>query len=759
MQQIHGMIEYMLEHLPSRMHLIIATRFDPPLPLPRLRAHGELVEIRADELSFTADETSAFFQKGMDIVLSKEDLDRLEDRTEGWAAGLQLAALSMQGREHVSAFIKSFTGDERHVADYLIEEVLQRQSETVQTFLLQTSILGRLSGPLCDAVTRRSDSHQMLQDLDKANLFINPLDDERRWYRYHHLFAELLHQRLHQVHGNLDPELHRRASEWYERNGLTAVAIYHALSAKDFDRAMDLIEAIAEETIMRSELATLLGWFAALPDDTLCLKPLLCVYQATAMLLSGQSLEESEAHLPDTAASDMPNSVTGAVSLFRSIVTAYQGDRRQSAELAHQALELLPEENLFFRSMAAGIIGLNTFYSGDLKAATQALEYAARISEQAGNLMNAVLAVCHLAELAWLQGQLRQAEALYLRALKLGTDEQGRLRPIAGIALIGQGGLQWERNDLTSASRKVAEGIKLTKKWGETGAITGHLNLARIFQSQGDHKNAQMEIENARQIAIKFDAMEMDDILVDLYQTRLWVILGNLEAAIGWIRERDLDGGIGGADPDGDESQGLSSLLYVLERMTLARVEIARGQPGRALEVLEALLQSTERGGWRAYHIEILVLQSLALQSQGDVHRAAETLTEALVLGEPEGYIRTFIDHGESMGSLLERVLTITHAEKGQDRIQVSRDYLKKLLLALKTRPIIQPDGSLVEHLSERELEVLRLIATGLSNSKIAQNLFISLNTVKTHIKNIHSKLHVHTRTQAVARANELGLL
>ncbi|UCD38255.1 MAG: helix-turn-helix transcriptional regulator [Fidelibacterota bacterium] len=756
-QQINHIVEFLLTHSPARLHLIISTRSDPALPLARLRARGQLTEVRASDLCFSIEETSQFIQKGAGIDLSSDELGKLVSRTEGWIAGLQLAALSMRGRNDYATFINSFTGDERHIADYLVEEVLNRQPEEVQTFLLETSILERLSGPLCDAVVGRDGSQQILRELERSNLFIVPLDSERFWFRYHHLFAELLHQRLHQIHGNLDPQLHRRASIWYESNGLTAVAINHALSAKDYDRAMELIEQVAEETFMRSELATLLGWFTEMPEDTLRSRPLLCTYQATAMLLGGRPLEEAEAHLPDTINADVSDAVAGAIALFRSMVTAYAAERLESMELANQALELLPRENLFFRSMAAGILGLNAFYSGDLEAANEALENAAHISEQAGNFMNAVLAVSHLAELAWMQGQLQKAESLYQRALQLGTDEHGRLRPIAGLALTGLGGLRWEHNDLQAAYSMTTQGIALTNRWGETGAITGHLTLARILQSQGDIKGTQAEIDSAKQIAINFDAMEMDDILVDLYQTRVWVAQGNLDAATKWISDRALDGELGSAASVKDEYKGPSTILRILEFMTLARVENARNQPDRALKVLEVALQLADQGGFHTYRIEIYLLQSLALLQQGDTHEAVETLARALELGEPGNYIRTFIDHGEGLGTLLGKILD--RQQTDEDRIQVSPDYVKKLLLALKTKPVIQSDGSLVEPLSSRELDVLRLMATGLSNSNIAQNLFISLNTVKTHIKNIHSKLHVHTRTQAIAKAKEIGLL
>jgi LuxR family maltose regulon positive regulatory protein len=500
-QPIHDALTFLLDHLPSQMHLVIASRADPPLPVARLRGRGQLTELRVDDLRFTPDEVAEFLNRIMGLGLSVDDITALDSRTEGWIAGLQMAAVSMQGRENISGFVAEFTGSQHYILDYLIEEVLQRQSESVQSFLLQTSILERMSGPLCDAITGTGNSHAMLEHLEHANLFVFPLDDNHHWYRYHILFADLLRQRLHRAQPDLVPTLHRRASEWYEQNGHTAAAIDHALSAGDPERAAHLIEQAAESMMMRSEIATLQSWVEALPDEMVRARPTLCVFHTWALMLSGHPLEVAEARLQDAVEADAAGSVSGEVMAVRALIATYQGKTRQSIELAHQALELLPEESLSLRSLVAGFLSLNYFYSGDVVAARQALDETVRIGQRAGNVMNTVLALCHLAELSIIQGQLHEGRAFYEQALELAIDEQGQgqRQPIAGIALIGLGRLLLEWNDLDGATRHLVEGIELIKKWGEAGAINGYIGLACVKQAQGDVEGAREAIQTAQQ--------------------------------------------------------------------------------------------------------------------------------------------------------------------------------------------------------------------------------------------------------------------
>jgi LuxR family maltose regulon positive regulatory protein len=817
---IHDAVTFLLEHLPLRMHLAIATRADPPLPIARLRGRGQLTELRQTDLRFSLDEATTFLNQVMGLGLSPDDITALTSRTEGWITGLQMAALALQAAlaaygqdiEQPASFVQAFTGTNRFVLDYLVEEVLQRQPELVQNFLLQTAVLDRLTGPLCDAVLEvqdtgwlpdrgegqslppavqvpisnlRSSSQQLLSQLEAANLFIIPLDNERRWYRYHRLFSDLLRKRLRYLQPEQEPILHSRASAWYEQNGLLAEAIDHALSAQDFERAADLIEQVAEDTLMRSEIPTFTGWVEQLPDELIRARPSLCLSHAWALLWSGQPLETIEARLQDL---DMESGANAIRSIpVRAFLATWQGRVSRARDLTREALEQLPEDESFLRSIAAWNLGMSYMLSGDLQAGTQIFDQAISTAQQSGNVMIAVSALCHLAELNMSQANLSEAENLYQQALPLATDERGQLRPIAGLALIGLGELARERNDLEVANRHLLEGIEQIRQWGEFGALDGYLALARLRQAQGDKAGARDLLRKAEQIAIQFDVTEFDDLLVAMYQVRLWLAQGNIDAAIRWLADRgyslrkaqdpslsralsSLENRDEGAKTDaglpvgGEEGGFLGHQLRRYESILLARTLLHLDRTSEALPLLEAhaaMLGRQGRGHSRRM-IEVQMLKALALQAQGSLDQALASLEAALAIAEPGGFVRMLVDEGEPMRQLLRQAAT-----RG-----IAPEYTSKLVAAFeqpphdapmatsavphRQPPLVQP---LVEPLSERELEVLRLLATGLSNPEIAQRLYIATSTVRSHLKNIYGKLNVHKRWDAVHRAEELGLL
>ena len=733
-QSIHDSLAFLLEHLAPQMHLIIAARADPPLPIARLRGRGQLTELHAADLRFTTNEVGAFLNEMMGLALSAKHVAALERRTEGWIAGLQLAALSMQGRDDVSGFIQAFTGSHRYVLDYLTEEVLNRQSKDIQAFLLQTAILDTLTGSLCDVVTGRADSHRTLEALEAANLFLIPLDEERRWYRYHHLFADLLRHHLQRERSDLVPELHRRASAWYEENGLIPEAVSHALASGDAERAAGLIEWTAWLVLTRGEMTTLLGWLDALPNDLVRSRPLLGVLRAWALAFKGE-WDGVESQLQEIDVQP----VAGDVAAVRAYAASIHGDVPSTIRFAQEALELLAEEKWFSRGIVALSLGIAYQSSGELVAAGQALTKAIAFSLAAGQRHMTMVATAILGQVQEMQGRLRQAIQTHREALELASDTGSRPVPVACMAYVGIAEPLYEWNDLDGAMRYAMQGIKLSELGGFVSyALAGHAILAQVYQAQGDVDSALEVIQKAERLAHRHDYAYVMAVVAEL-RARLWVARGNVAAASRWAREHRLSA----VDDLG--------VPHEIEQMAVARVLIAEGQPGEALRLLALLLEVVEAAGRIGSMIKILALQAHAFQAQGDVDPALSALERALSLAEPEGYVRTFVDEGEPMARLLRRAMA-----QG-----IAPNYVSKLLAAfgeaVEPPPsVVQP---LIEPLSERELEVLRLIAAGLSNREIAQELVVAVSTVKSHINHIYGKLAVTSRTQAVAKAQALDLL
>ena len=786
-------LAFLLEHLPPApgMHLVVASRSDPGLPLARLRIGGQLTEVRQGDLRFALDEAARFFGQVMRLDLPADAVTALTSRTEGWIAGLQIAALSMQGKDapRIADFVRAFAGSNRYVLDYLAEEVLQRQPLAIQDFLLKTSILERMSAPLCDAIlkdegermkdegvsilhhlpSRSGGSSLILEQLERNNLFIVPLDDERKWYRYHRLFADLLLKRLRQAHPDLIPILHARASEWHAQDGDVTAAIDHALSAQNFERAAELIERASDASLMRSEAATLLNWIEALPDDVVRARPRLCATHAGVMLIDGRPLEKVEARLQDAAQGDPGDQASGDVIAYRGLIAVLKGDAHLGRELSSRALEQLPEDRLFLRGMCANNLGMAHLLRGDIEAAARAFDELARIGQRTGNAAAAAGALSNLAGVCLVRGQLHKAAEIYQRALELATDAQGQRLPVAGKVLLGLGELARIWNDLHAARRYLDEGVELLRRYGEIGHVVGYASLAFILQAQGDADGARDRIEQAQRHAQRSDSTEMDDRLAAACQARLWLAQGDLESAARWAEEHAPDGEGGSGSP-----QRAPTFLELrdVEHLALARVYIAQGRPSEALDLLAPLLESAEKLGRMRRVIESLALEALALKARGDGQAALAALGRALRLAEPEGYVRVFIDEGEPMRMLMAdcrwQMEKIAHRARGTPESGILA-YLDRLMAAFgqpsatsqsTTISHLPPAiGQMVEPLSERELEVLRLVADGASNPEIAQELVIAVNTVKKHVNSIFGKLGVTSRTQAAARARALGLI
>ncbi len=758
-------LTYLVEHLPPQMHLVIATREDPLLPLARLRARGELTELRAADLRFTPSEAAEFLNSVMGLNLSPGDIAALEDRTEGWIAGLQLAALSMRGREDIPEFIRAFTGDHRYILDYLVEEVLTRQPEPVRRFLLQTSILDRLSGSLCDAVTDQEKGNVRLEALEHGNFFVVALDDTRHWYRYHHLFAEVLSAHLLAEQPDQVAMLHRRASEWYEQHGSTADAIRHALAACDFARAADLVELGVVAMLRSRQEAILLDWLTVLPDEVLRCRPVLSVAYAHVLLASGkregieERLRDAERWLdttaemrgrPDAPAAAMVvvdeeefRHLPATIAIARAGLALARGDVPGTVTYARRALDLAPKNAHLTRGSAAALLGLASWTSGDLEAAHRSYADGRASLQKAGNISDALGCAIAVADIQMVQGRLHEAMRTYERALQRAL-EQGTptLRGTADM-YVGMSGLYRERNDLHTATQHLLRSKDLGEHTGlPQNRYRWCVAMARIREAQGDRDSALDLLHEAERLYVGDFSPDVRPIAASV--SRVWVAQGNVGEALDWVRERGLS--------VSDEP----SYLREFEHITLARVLLARSTSNRAdssireaMGLLERLLQAAEEGERTGSIIEILVLQTLANLLQGDIPAALVPLQQALTLAEPEGYVRMFVDEGLPMALLLEAA-----AKHG-----IAPNYVRYLLTAFGSAEDRTPvQQGLIEPLSERELEVLRLLATGLNGPEIARELVVSLNTMRTHTKNIYSKLGVNDRRAAVHRAKELDL-
>ena len=774
-QPIDDLLLFLLDHLPPQMHLAITTREEPKLPLARLRTRGQLTEIRATDLRFTAAEATEFLNQMMGLGLAAEAITMLETRTEGWIAGLQMAALSMQGRTDAAGFIQAFSGSHRFVLDYLVEEVLQGQPEDVHSFLLQTSILDRLSGPLCDAVMGREDGKRILETLERSNLFVIPLDDQRQWYRYHHLFAEVLQTHLLEEQPAQVDDLHRRASEWYEQQSLPSDAIHHALAAADFERAADLLELARPVMSSNLQFATWLRWVKALPDELVHARPVLVVGYAWALLSSGQ-LEaatpwlDATTELHERLASSKSEikfrdeiqlqTLPASIATARAYHALALGDIPNTVTYARQALDLAPEEDYQWSNAAASLLGLAQYMNGKLDAAYQAIATVIAGYQRAGNVRDALGPTFILADIRTAQGRLHDAFNLYQQALQLAMG-QGKPAPPEVVDIYrGIGELHYEWGDLEAATQQFQMCVAANEQARfPYGQYRHSLIQARIKAAQGDLNGALDLLDEAEQLYYRSPVPDVRPVAA--LRTLIWVAQGRLSEALNWVRTQGLS-----VDDD---------LYYPreFEHITLAKVLIAHYQHEQversideAMNLLARLLQAAEAGGRMGNVIEILLQQALADAARSDTPAALVALERALTLAEPARYVRLFVDEGPPLAALLHeaakqgiapRYVQQLRAAFGESAENLSVP--QPSLAAQTSMPSLAAQTSIIEPLSDRERDVLRLLATDLSGPEIARELTVSLNTMRTHTKNIYSKLGVNSRRAAVRRAQELQLL
>ncbi len=771
-QPVHASLAFLLEHRPPGLHLVLASRADPPLPLARLRARGQLAELRADELRFTADEAAALLQQqvaaGPGVGLPDAAVAALAARTEGWAAGLQLAALSLRGRADITAFVAAFTGSHRYVLDYLAEEVLEQQSEQVRIFLVETSVLERLSGELCDQVTGRAGSQSLLERVERAGLFLLPLDEVRGWWRYHHLFADLLRSRLQEEQPVRAAQLHRNAAAWYEEHGLADDAIRHAVAAGQMTWAARLIEQHFDEVFyLRGEATTIRRWISALPADLVQSRPRLLLAQAQMAAASGQvetverSADAAERAFAGAAEEPFEPTVGNAASLLanvpahialdRSYVAQLRGDAESTAAFASQALAELSEGEWMVRSIAQGLLAVAEWLRGRLAEAERAFVSSIAGWRAAGQPTVTAWGGYQLGQVQRAQGRLDAAARTYQQALETTAVTGRPALPAAGPAYVGLGEVAYQRNELDIALRHVTEGIALCGQFVYTPPLAaGLVTLAWIRQATGDPAGALAAIDEAGR-ASPGPPSPLNP--VPAQRARLLLAQDDLAGAVLWTTESGL-----GADDEPDYPRESGHLV-------LARVLLARDLPGQALALLNrlnAVAVSQRRVG---SVIEAGALRALALAASGEQVAAVDALAEMLRLACPQGYIRVFADEGPAMAALLGRLIAAQRV--GQVAEGIPLDCLARLQRAFDAQGAGRDPGQraagaapgIVEPLTSREEQVLSMLAAGSSNQAIAAELVVTLDTVKKHVTHILGKLGAANRTQAVVRARALGLI
>jgi LuxR family maltose regulon positive regulatory protein len=777
-QAIHTSLTYLVEHLPPQLHLILATRADPPLPLSLLRARGHLHEIRTDELRCTPEEVMAFLNKTVSSQISQDVVEEVTARTEGWLVGLQLLGLSLQAHADPGDLLEEVSGSQRYIFDYLIEEVFQNQSVSVQTFLLYTSILKRLSAPLCDAILEQSGSQQVLEQLERANLFIVSLDTQRRWYRYHALFTEALRHRLEQTQPALVPILHYRASQWYARHGRLNEAISHAITARQWQWATDLIERVYTLIWGNSEHAILRRWLEQLPAEVMRSRPRLCLaYAKTLFMVAPYTtmerwLQDAEtalqATLPaptsETTAAGAPlpseqherDNLLGEIASYRAIITGYYlGEGHSTLAFCQEALAHLSEQNLLARAEVAYAQSLAYHSTGDIVAAIQCTKEATALAQAAGDTSSTIIYMCRTAYSLLLHGKLHEVVQIARQAALLGTTPAGLPHAMVCWASIFHADALQQWNRLDEALDLALQGVRLSEQTETIVALyLGYTLLMRIHLARGEMDAARLAFQEAEEALTKTYSPYRRDAYLIVHWVQFWLASGELERATNWAQEL------------AQQSSVQSSLAREREDVARARILLAQKMPALALSLLEPLQVSAEQQERWSHVIEMKILQALAHHMRHEDQLALAVLARAVRLAEPEGYIRTLVDEGPQMTVLLSRL-------REQEREKGPTPYLDALLAAFSPEAMThkplprgsgQPRGRLpvqplVEPLSERELEVLHLVARGDSNQEIAGALVIALDTVKRHVTHIFEKLGVNNRVQAVARARALGLL
>jgi len=743
--QVHDALNFLLDHCPPQLHLVLLTRVDPPLPLARLRVRNELVEIRAADLRFTVNEIKAFFARSMELDLPITDISMLEARTEGWIAGLQLAGLSFKDHDDLSVQVAKFTGSHHFVVDYLVEEVLNKQPEGVCTFLLQTAILDQLNDSLCNSLTQRTDGQEMLERLEHSNLFIIPLDNKRYWYRYHHFFIDLLRNRLQHSQPEIIPNLHHRASKWFKENGFLQNAFEHAISGQHYEEAAEIIKAEGNSMLATGAWGQLLTWLQALPEKTIQSRPALGLFYIWGKVLSSQ-LEGVEKRLVDIEKSlgeykketQENKNFYWQLQATRSRIAYLSGDFRLAIEIATRAIDSIDEDDLTIRGIMGITLGSSYFLEGDLTEASRILIEAQRINRQAGNLMFAIDAAGSLAQIQESQGFLNQAAEIYREIIRLSGDN---IDPNMMSAHLNLGNVLYEWNDLERAEQNFHTCLLISQKLHALdGRLYATLGLAKTSQAKGDHKKASELIKQCEQQLPNFS-----NSILGQHASALLAYLalgrGDWQAVEIWAAERHLPA---------DENLVPNLFMKKNEYLILERLLILKNRADDAELFLKKLYGAAETAGLYGFLIEIETILALAQMKLGNQSAGLQIFKRALQQAVTEGYIRIFSDLGEPIIELLQ----------GAEHTDEYREYAHRILavMDISSKDTSIPELKLVESLTEREMEVLRLLVLGKTNKEIAKDLFLAPGTVKKHLNNIYGKLGVSNRTECARLAYEMKL-
>lgn len=779
--EIHAGVDFLLEHLPQNLHLVIISREDPPIALSRLRARGQLIEIRAADLQFNTDEAEAFLNQLMALNLSAGEIQALAARTEGWIAGLRLASLALQtsletralAAQDRRAFIDAFAASDRFLTDYLLDEVLSRLDAPLRVFLYRTSVLHRFSAGLCDAVLGvnadaqgsalpgsgllAGGSQQVLRHLEAANLFLVPLDNERTWYRYHHLFAQFLRLRLLETEPGMVADLYRRAAGWYAGQGLLREALTYALEGKDTERAADLIEKIAPEVLSQEGSSAVLKWIASLPEALRMRRPWLCLHYAWALTFSGRmseadgSLDAVEALLARGAAASLEEerALRGYIAAHRMYLLFFHGEHARSVVYGQQAMEDLPPEDDVMRARTAAFLGNGLRYGGDLSGAQEMYAIAAAASQKTGSILTAATNYCSMAELYYEQGHLHQSMETYRLVLEFARQRAGRPDiPFSGLAYSRIGRILREWNDLTAAQEHMDKGIQLCREWRQAEALTiGLMERSFLLTDLAEYDAARCALQEAREIVNELFSpwgVEMVDALI----ARVDLAQGNLHAAVRWEQKYGFSAQDEVAYEHGDASN------------TLARLLTAQGNFTEALIVLDKLYRLYAGPGRWGYALTVQIWQVRALAEMGETTRSLEVLQQAVAAGEPEGYTHSFVEAGPTIRGLLRLLPRTSYRDHLLSAFAIPATAQASVDAQAATGSIaVATAPGLAEPLNERELAILRLLAAGRSNAEIGVELYLSVNTIRWYASQIYQKLGASSRGTAVARARDLGIL